>query len=330
MQNIDASSIAFSTEQRDRLIYGKLTWDGIPSADFSRYEVQYKPDDGVTAWSSVFTTEPEAYFPVIAELDYILRVRAESTNGIQTAWARPDIESVTIASRDLNLSITRNGDGIQDNNYQLPGTISTVADDATVTGTDTSFVSYLFTGDKILINGTEYTVLSVTSNTEIELTTNATETLTDVNYYFVGIVFNGNILVGEGEDKIRFIETGWQLSDYDGGTPQVFEIKNTGVAADSFFRGLNLIASFSSVEAQVIGRDYAGGNEYKIRLKTGSSNFIDINGSTLTHVSDGTNDYIAVDGLKFDTAVDNNNLLFLDTDNVLKYRDSGGTVHALW
>jgi hypothetical protein len=60
--------------------------------------------------------------------------------------------------------------------HTLTGTVATSSGDATVTGTGTAFSTELAADDSILIGSTAYTVLSITSDTSLELTANAAAT----------------------------------------------------------------------------------------------------------------------------------------------------------
>lgn len=65
------------------------------------------------------------------------------------------------------------------------GTIALTSGDATVTGTGTSFTTQVEAGDKIRVSSTTYTVLSVTNDTELELTASAGANVPTTTYKII-------------------------------------------------------------------------------------------------------------------------------------------------
>jgi hypothetical protein len=81
------------------------------------------------------------------------------------------------------LTINRStGLGVLDIYPTFPGTVATTSASATVTGTNTRFLSNFALGDSILINGIYRVVQSIASNTSLTLYTNFPSTLSSQSY----------------------------------------------------------------------------------------------------------------------------------------------------
>ncbi len=95
-------------------------------------------------------------------------------------------------------TITSNPSGFSCNVVQqyipLTGVVETTSASPNVTGKGTTFTQQLKNGDQIQIGGVTYIVQSITNDTSLVLTTNASATLVDAAYFSVDIV--GNTLGG--------------------------------------------------------------------------------------------------------------------------------------
>lgn len=74
----------------------------------------------------------------------------------------------------LKLSLAESAISFDLNGYSLTGTVALTQNDATVTGTSTLFLTELTTSMSLLIDGIVYRILSITSDTALELTANYT------------------------------------------------------------------------------------------------------------------------------------------------------------
>lgn len=82
-----------------------------------------------------------------------------------------------------------------------PGTIDSTSGSPAIVGTGTTFTSTFKPGDSISFEGSTYTVLSITTDTDLTLTTNASVNSTEVGYStteasILNVLPNGNISVG--------------------------------------------------------------------------------------------------------------------------------------
>lgn len=103
-------------------------------------------------------------------------------------------------------------------NTTLDGTVSISTNSNVVTGTGTTFSTYLFPGDRIVVNNATKSVIAVTNNTQLMVNsvfsnTNSSQSLTllsnsqtiiGINANFVGNVGTGNVVI-VGEDAREVI-----------------------------------------------------------------------------------------------------------------------------
>lgn len=217
--------------QSDRAMYIKATWQPSPTSDADHYSFQWKRQSDLT-WNSQYVDESPAVVIVEGAADYDVRVQAIDGNGNRSGFAGYQ-HTVT----DINLSITRTGGSIGTvtgtdpalvvEDLELSGTVSITTGDATVTGSGTEFLKELREGHEVKIDDNIYTIDSITSSTELELTTNASTTASGEKIYLANMVLiRGDVYIQKGKNGIMFPDTGWKITDDDFGTPQVIKFRN--------------------------------------------------------------------------------------------------------
>jgi len=225
--------------QQDRVMFIKATWDISPSSDIARYLFRYRKTTE-TDWEQLYIKDNVAIVSVETLTDYVVQVATEDINGNLSAFTG---DEYTVS--EINLSITRTGGSIGTvtgtdpalvvEDLELSGTVSITSGDATVTGSGTDFLKELREGHDVKIDGNVYTIDSITTSEELELTTNALTTASDEKIYLANMVLvRGDVYIQKGKNGIMFPDTGWKIIDDDFGAPQVLRFQN--VAGDTDFR----------------------------------------------------------------------------------------------
>ena len=98
----------------------------------------------------------------------------------------------------------------------LSGTVSTTANDVEITGTHTEFTTELKPGDTIDINGTIYTIDSITNDTKLDVVVAPTESVSDEVYYLSEISRCNATLVNEEDPSIQTPIRGLAIQYYNG------------------------------------------------------------------------------------------------------------------
>lgn len=98
----------------------------------------------------------------------------------------------------------------------LSGTVSITEGLSTVTGTNTKFTSELKKGDTISIGDNVYFVKSITTDTELELRTNAITTATNSNYYLSEVSECNATLINQEDPNLSTPIRGLAIQYYKG------------------------------------------------------------------------------------------------------------------
>ena len=98
----------------------------------------------------------------------------------------------------------------------LSGTVSIIEGLSTVTGTNTKFTSELRKGDTISVGDNVYFVKSITTDTELELRTNAIATATNSNYYLSEVSECNATLINQEDPNLSTPIRGLAIQYYKG------------------------------------------------------------------------------------------------------------------
>lgn len=98
----------------------------------------------------------------------------------------------------------------------LSGTISTTSGSVNVVGVSTNFTVEVKNGDTLDIDGTVYIVDTIIDDTNLKLTTEATDTLSNVNYYLDELSQCNAYLVNEEDQNVNTPIRGLAIQYYNG------------------------------------------------------------------------------------------------------------------
>lgn len=136
----------------------------------SNYVRTVKDDQGASDMSIVFARQSEGTVQSTGDITGIVETFTNESLPYGTGTL------ASLAKETIFLTVTSS---LQTTN--LTGTVSTTSGNATVTGSGTSFTN-LNENDKINVNGTLYVIDTITNDTQLTLTTNASATVSGASY----------------------------------------------------------------------------------------------------------------------------------------------------
>lgn len=160
-------------------------------------------------------------YMMIATLDGEVKILNQVTNTFDLVYTFPhQSQRVSFTNMNNGCVFTNGIDDLvffeKNRHTLLSGTVSVTEGLSTVTGTNTKFTSELKKGDTISIGNNVYFVKSITTDTELELRTNATVTATNSNYYLSEVSECNATLINEEDPNLSTPIRGLAIQYYKG------------------------------------------------------------------------------------------------------------------
>lgn len=160
-------------------------------------------------------------YMMIATLDGEVKILNQVTNTFDLVYTfHHQSQRVSFTNMNNGCVFTNGIDDLvffeKNRHILLNGTVSVTEGLSTVTGTNTKFTSELKKGDTISIGDNVYFVKSITTDTELELRTNATVTATNSNYYLSEVSECNATLINEEDPNLSTPIRGLAIQYYKG------------------------------------------------------------------------------------------------------------------